>query len=311
MEVWLNSENGNTAVDTYVDRIWTGKAPDVAVVDMGDHRSQDEAISMMGMVPWVLAKCSDWRMIPLENLVASSRDSGTRIAVEVNAEMDINGAAFALEFGADAILVGEDLLEAATTIAGDKNPISGTDKQMSDYSEVAQISSVVNGGIGERVCIDLTRRLEKGQGMAIGSIAGMLCIIHGETVPSEFVPTRPFRVNAGAIHSYVLMADGKTKYLHELSSGDEVAILSCSGIEGSAIIGRLKIEVRPLLLVRFQGDIDEGQTTVQHAETVRFVTPDGSHLSVTEANSGDEISVFRDNRARHIGLPIDGRMSEK
>ena len=128
MEVWLNSENGNTAVDTYVDRIWTGKAPDVAVVDMGDHRSQDEAISMMGMVPWVLAKCSDWRMIPLENLVASSRDSGTRIAVEVNAEMDLNGAAFALEFGADAILVGEDLLEAATTIAGDKNPISGTDK---------------------------------------------------------------------------------------------------------------------------------------------------------------------------------------
>ena len=39
---------------------------------------------------------------------------------------------------------------------------------------------------------------------------------------SGFVPPRPFRVNAGPVHAYVLMADGSTKYLSECRAGDEV-----------------------------------------------------------------------------------------
>jgi 3-dehydroquinate synthase II len=165
--------------------------------------------------------------------------------------------------------------------------------------------------MGERACVDLTRRLEIGQGMAIGSVSSSLCLIHGETIESVFVPTRPFRVNAGAIHSYVLMADGKTKYLSELVSGDEVAILSKNGIEDSSTVGRVKIENRPLLMVRFSTSESEGQIILQQAETVRLVSSETDLISVTEIEIGDRILIISDNRFRHTGIAIDGDVVER
>ena len=175
----------------------------------------------------------------------------------------------------------------------------------------ARIVSLESAGVGERVCIDLTRRITEGQGAATGSISGKLCLIHGETISSEYVPNRPFRINAGAIHSYILMADGKTKYMSELETGDEIAILSSPGYIETAVIGRLKIEIRPLLVVRFEISGEEGQTVVQQAETVRFVSPTGKAVSVTDAKAGDKITVFTDDRVRHIGIALDGGMVEK
>jgi 3-dehydroquinate synthase II len=37
----------------------------------------------------------------------------------------------------------------------------------------------------------------------VGSSAKALCLVHGETLATPFVPARPFRVNAGPVHSYV------------------------------------------------------------------------------------------------------------
>ena len=168
-----------------------------------------------------------------------------------------------------------------------------------------------SAGVGERVCIDLTRRINEGQGAATGSISGKLCLVHGETISSEYVPNRPFRINAGAIHSYILMADGRTKYMSELETGNEIAILSSSGSIETAVIGRLKIELRPLLVIRFEVFGEEGQAIVQQAETVRFVSPTGTAVSVTNAKAGDKITVFTDDRVRHIGIALDGEMVEK
>ena len=120
---------------------------------------------------------------------------------------------------------------------------------------MANVTNVESGGVGERVCIDLTERLIEREGMLIGSSANALVLIHGETIPSEFVPSRPFRVNAGAVHAYCLMADGSTKYLSELTAGDRVAIANPSNEIRSATIGRLKIERRPFLLVHFESAI--------------------------------------------------------
>jgi len=69
-----------------------------------------------------------------------------------------------------------------------------------------------------------------GQGFMFAAVYDSWINEHGETVESEYVPTRPFRVNAGSVHSYILMSDGSTKYLSELNSGDEVAVVSEDGI---------------------------------------------------------------------------------
>ena len=311
MEIWLDSVGSESIDSADVDRIWNGSATDVHEVKIEDSSSQKMAISKIGMVPWLLIRCSNWTMIPLENLVASSRESGTRIAAAVNKEIDINGTISALEHGVDAILVRDNLLEPALLAAREKSPIPVSDDVQHPHIGSAEIISIESGGVGERVCIDLTSRLNEGQGIATGSISRMLCIVHGETIPTEFIPTRPFRVNAGSIHSYALMADGTTKYLSELNAGDEIAILSSEGIVGNAVIGRLKIENRPLLIIRFRVGSEQGQVILQQAETVRLVAPGGGALPITSAASGNNISVMIDERVRHIGQPLEGRVKER
>jgi len=45
-----------------------------------------------------------------------------------------------------------------------------------------------------------------------------LVFVHAETAESPYVASRPFRVNAGAVHAYVRTPDGGTKYLSELQA---------------------------------------------------------------------------------------------
>ncbi len=106
------------------------------------------------------------------------------------------------------------------------------------------------------------------------------------------------------------MADGSTKYLSELRAGDMVAVLAAEG-RRSASIGRLKIERRPFLLIRFECGSVEGQLIAQQAETVRLVSPAGEALSVTGLEPGDEMLVRLDSSMRHIGQALPGEMSER
>ena len=107
------------------------------------------------------------------------------------------------------------------------------------------------------------------------------------------------------------MADGKTKYLSELTSGEEVAILSSSGSQERATIGRLKVETRPLLLIRFDAPSSQGQIVVQQAETVRLISSDGGAISVTNAKEDDKIFVLADKRARHVGFALNAEVNER
>jgi len=310
MQIWSQSSDEESSNMDVVSRFWDGFSEDVSEVQIDHPSDQEEALSLIGLVPWLLVRCSDWTMVPLENLVAASRGTSTRIAAAIDEEVELNGAAFALGGGVDAILVPRHLVNDAITILGGKWEMEETQVDRAIIEE-ARILSIESAGVGERVCVDLTRRISDGQGMAVGSISGNLCLIHGETIQSDYVPTRPFRVNAGAIHSYALMADGKTKYLSELTSGDEVAILSSSGNKEKATVGRLKVETRPLILIRFEVPGSEGQIVVQQAETVRLISPSEGAISVTQAKEGDKISIVTDNRARHVGFALPAEVKEK
>lgn len=312
MELWQDS--GAEPSRDSCSRIWKGSAPDVAEVNLDDAVSQKEAISLIGMIPWILVRCYDWTMIPLENLISHSSGSGTKIVAAISDIVELNGAAFALEHGVDALLLppqNVDLWEEAEIIFSNKNSVNKANETVVRLSP-AKILSINSSGIGERVCIDLIERLEIGEGMVIGSTSSSLALVHGETIESEYVPSRPFRVNAGSIHSYVLMADKSTKYLSELSAGDEVAIISYSGKIRKSIIGRLKIEKRPFLIIRFKSKSGEdGQIILQQAETVRLVDTSGGVISVTDLEIDDEIIVRIENQMRHIGKSLDGEMNEK
>ena len=315
MEIWLDvSSTDSSDIPEGVSRVWSSSDTDVAEVTLDDHHGQDEALSLIGAVPWILVRCNDWTMIPLENIVATASGSGTKVATVISREIDLNGAAFSLQLGVDAVLLppeegNEPLWAAAREMTPKINESTGTVETPRLVN--ASILSVESAGVGERVCVDLIERLSPGEGMAIGSSASSLCLVHGETIPSEYVPSRPFRVNAGAIHAYVLMADGSTRYLSELQSGDEVAVLSSNGSKRGAVIGRLKIERRPFIMLRFSTPMSEGQIMLQQAETVRLILTSGEAISVTHIEEGTEILTLNEASMRHIGQSVPGEVAER
>ena len=311
MQIWLDSPTNDYSGNNTVSRLWRGGSSDVSEVFIENSFDQEDAISLIGLVPWILVRFSDWTMVPLENLIASSRGSGTRIAVAIEDKIELNGAVYSLGGGVDAVLVSSDLVDEAAIMVGERLEFEEGEKEIELSILHAEVTSVESAGIGERVCIDLTRRIQIGEGIPVGSLSSSLCLVHGETISSDYVPTRPFRVNAGAIHSYILLSNGKTKYLSELISGDEVAVASESGLQGSATIGRLKIETRPLILIRFRANGKKGQIVVQQAETVRLVSPSKEPISVTALSEGDSISIISDSRMRHVGIAVRSKVVEK
>ncbi len=313
MELWLDCSNEYSEKNSiYADRIWEGDLPDVAEIYLEDDKSQNEAYSVIGLSPWILVRCKNWKMIPLENLISRSLGTGTKIAVSIDEKLEIEGAAFALEHGVDALLLPNDDEIWSKAVKIRENKTTDGQKKKNDVSRlnVAKVTSIESGGFGERVCIDLIERLKEGEGIMVGSTSNALCLVHGETLESEFVPSRPFRVNVGAIHSYILVKADKTKYLSELVSGEKVKIIDCDGNERYASIGRIKIERRPFLKISYSNEQIKGQIILQQAETVRLIDNLGRAVSVINIKIGDKILVMQDSRMRHIGNAIEGEMSE-
>ena len=173
------------------------------------------------------------------------------------------------------------------------------------------VTEVTSFGLGDRVCVDLAGLLAPGEGMLVGSTAAMMALVHGETVPSAFVPTRPFRVNAGAVHQYAQLPDGSTCYLSELTPGDEVLIADAVGKTRCLRVGRLKIERRPLISILFSNQKgQEGRVLLQNAETVRVVDARGTPVSVTALEAGMRLISRSDVTGRHVGQPIESEVTE-
>ena len=294
-----------------------GKTMQHVVID--SQQQQDYALSLVGIIDWILVSAKDWAMIPFENIVAACQPTHTKIAAFISDPEQAIGAAFALESGVNALIVPPDSsVVNASLIAKSLRLERSSDEPESLIDTTRQslssfiIKSIDYGNIGDRICIDLTSFLTLGEGALVGSSAMMLAMVHAETIPSEFVPTRPFRINAGAPHSYILMADDSMKYLSELSSGDNIAIFSTDGVRRSCTIGRLKIEQRPFLKINFHDtNNNEGHIFLQQAETVRLVSDKGTGCSVTHVRAGDKILGLSSTKGTHIGHQVSGSVEEK
>lgn len=284
-----------------------------------DNSGQDEAKALIGSVSWLLVSFNDWSMIPIENLIAAAEGTPTRIAALLTEPHQVQGAAFALEQGVDAVVVDSqpamvDAALIAKALRLERQEHFEPDRKSTQELSLSllEITGVGEGGVGDRYCIDFTSLLGKGEGMLIGSNATSFMLVHGETISSDFVPVRPFRVNAGTPQSYTFMADGTTKYISELSSGDTISVINDAGTTRTLTIGRIKIERRPMLLFRWMDENHkEGHMFLQQAETVRAVGANGKPVSVTRLKIGDQILGCVDNGARHIGAAISSTVNER
>ena len=91
------------------------------------------------------------------------------------------------------------------------------------------------------------------------------------------------------------------------------------GETGTATVGRVKVERRPMLLVEAEvapssgnglNSPAKGTVFLQNAETIRLVTPEGKAVSVVELQEGDRILCRLDVAGRHFGMRITEEIKE-
>ncbi|MEJ5300464.1 MAG: 3-dehydroquinate synthase II [Thermodesulforhabdaceae bacterium] len=256
----------------------------------------------------------DWNIIAVENLVAA----GGKLLLGVRSLDETRLALTILEKGVSGVLVETD----------DPNILRGIASLVKGMGETFQIqeavvTSVEPVGLGDRVCVDMAMMLGPGEGLLVGDTSSFLFLVHGETIENPYAAPRPFRVNAGGVHAYTRIPGGKTRYLAELRSGDPVLVVSHDGKAQEAAVGRVKIERRPLLIIKAQlaSKSDDGLSLVrtsqkgslilQNAETIRLVSPSGKPISVVELKKGDRVLVVTDVPGRHFGIAVEETISEK
>ena len=262
----------------------------------------EEKIVKLSQNKRVILECTDWTVIPLENLIAK----GAKVIAQVRDLKEAQTAFGILEKGVDHVLFHtDDVIELKKALSWFR---SEGDKISLQAAEIVEVRSV---GMGDRVCVDTCTSMDMGQGILVGNSSSALFLIHAESISNPYVSPRPFRVNAGPVHSYTRVPDGKTKYLSELSSGDQVMIVDFKGNTTTGIVGRLKIEKRPLMLVRAVFKGKEITSIVQNAETIRLTSPDGKAISVVNLTPGDKVLVAMEEGGRHFGIKIEESITEK
>ena len=246
-----------------------------------------------------------WEVIPVENLLAQSDSVLAEAATLDEARL----AAGILERGVAGIIVSREAVADLKTIVAQCKMAQGREELLP-----AVVTRVESVGLGHRVCADTLSILRKGQGMLVGNSSAFTFLVHAETERNEYVAARPFRVNAGAVHAYVRLPGDKTTYLGEFKAGQEVLIVDANGETSLATLGRVKIEVRPMLLIEAQIKTEEGVKTgavfLQNAETIRLTTPGGEPVSVVGLKPGDTILCRLDEAGRHFGMRISEDIRE-
>ncbi|WP_328916089.1 MULTISPECIES: 3-amino-4-hydroxybenzoic acid synthase [unclassified Streptomyces] len=276
-------------------------------VEIIDAATLEDACQSGRTEKWSLLLFRDPTKIPLEIVIAAAaraKGSLITIAQDVEEAEIIFGV---LELGSDGVLMAPARVGDATALklsaeAGVPN------LQLTELT----VTGTAHVGMGERACVDTATHFGKDEGILVGSHSKGLILCVSETHPLPYMPTRPFRVNAGAIHSYTIGANERTNYLSELKAGSKVTAVDIHGNTRLVTVGRVKIETRPLLSI--DAVAPDGRTAnliLQDDWHVRVLGPGGTVLNSTELKPGDIVLGYLPTEDRHVGYPINEFCLEK
>ncbi len=274
---------------------------DLKEVTIRGPEQEEEVVRLARETP-VVVHTTDWTVIPLENLVARSAN----LFVEVQDKDAAQMALGVLERGVDGLVVATAsprvIKEIARLVKESATPVPLT---------TARITQLRPLGMGDRVCVDTCANMGPGEGMLVGNSSGGLFLVHAESLENPYVAPRPFRVNAGPVHAYIRVPGNKTRYLGELAAGDEVLVVNHEGRARPSVVGRVKVESRPLMLVAATAGGREITTILQNAETIRLTRPNGEAVSIVSLKPGDEVLAALEEAGRHFGHKVQETILEK
>jgi 3-dehydroquinate synthase II/3-amino-4-hydroxybenzoic acid synthase len=275
-----------------------------------DHDSLHASIAGGADHAYLRVRFRDPTNIPLELVIATLQATETVLVKEIAAG-DVDDAIVTLgvmEVGADGVLFtprSQGEYDALTS----RFRRRASDEVSIEPATIVQTQPI---GMGYRSCIDLATLFSETEGMIVGSTSqgGILCCPEVFFLP--YMELRPFRVNAGAVHSYVYNAGDRTDYMSELRAGSPVLVVDASGKTRPAAVGRMKTEVRPLRLIEFEFEGGErGNVIMQDDWHVRVFSADAKPLNITELAPGDRVLAHRAKPGRHVGIAVDEHIVER
>jgi 3-dehydroquinate synthase II/3-amino-4-hydroxybenzoic acid synthase len=286
------------------------------------HAYVDDGASLHGAIEvgsrhsYLMIRFRDPTNIPLELVIASLQATETVLVKEINDPLDIEDAVVSLgvmEVGADGVMYSPTDHALLDQLTARLDGVEAPDVNI----EVGTIVRSVPVGMGFRSCLDLATLFSPDEGMLVGSTSqgGILCCPEVFFLP--YMELRPFRVNAGAVHSYVYNIGDRTDYMTELRAGASVQIVGADGRARKAVVGRVKTEVRPLRLIEvdFAGKDGEGARRVnvimQDDWHVRVFSAEGQPRNITELKPGDKVLGHVAKPGRHVGIRVDERIIEE
>jgi 3-amino-4-hydroxybenzoic acid synthase len=270
-------------------------------VEVVDADSLEEACHAARTETWCVLEFRDPTKIPLEIVIAAAAGAdGTIMTVAASVE-EAEIVFGVLELGSDGVLMPARTVGDATALRR---------AALAPGGELTLVELEITGtahiGMGERACVDTCTYFHQDEGILVGSHSKGMMLCVSETHPLPYMPTRPFRVNAGAIHSYTLAGHGRTRYLSELRSGGKVLAVDIKGRTRTVSVGRVKIETRPLISIdAVAANGQEVNLILQDDWHVRVLGPGGTVLNSTELRPGDRVLGYLPTADRHVGYPID------
>ena len=245
--------------------------------------------------------------IPLELLIAAFQKKNCVLMKFVNNVQDAEIVFGVMEKGSDGIIfTSREMMEIE-----EMSKLIEKANQVQLNLETGKVVDIKHIGMGCRVCVDTTSILDKNEGMLIGSTSTGGILISSETHHLPYMELRPFRVNAGAVHSYTWFFD-ETIYLSELKSGMQVMAVNTEGRGRAVSVGRKKMEIRPLLKIEVESKSGKRiNVIVQDDWHIRILGPKGKVHNASAIKIGDELLAYFCEGGRHVGIKTDEFLEEE
>ena len=257
---------------------------------------------------YLMVSFKDPTNIPLELVIAELHPTSTVLLKETRADIDDGVIALSvLELGSDGVVVTFDTMAQFDGFFRKLDAGKGSRFKI-DSGTIVRTTHL---GPGFRACIDTTHLFNANEGILVGSTSsgGILCCPEVFYLP--YMELRPFRINAASVHSYVFQRNDRTSYISELRAGSELTAIDQHGNAREIFVGRVKIEVRPLILIEaLFPDERKVNIIMQDDWHVRIFSDEALPLNVTELRPGDRVLGFGTTPGRHVGVKVDEQIVE-
>ncbi|MFD7068327.1 3-dehydroquinate synthase II [Streptomyces sp. NPDC059913] len=275
-------------------------------IEVDDADSMNAAVAALGLVDVLVISFSDETNIPLELIIAEAQSSRTTVVKRVWSLNDALVTRGVLQHGPEAMLLRVD---TPGDVASLGNAFAAFNTEQVDLV-AAEVTDVRSIGMGVRGCVDTADLFQEDEGMLVGSTSSGGLLVCAEVHYLPYMNLRPFRVNAGASHSYVWTPRGRTSYITDLRAGEPALAVSTSGRARPVVVGRVKSEMRPLRLIECRVGNATINTIVQDDWHVRLFDAEGKVRNCTTIRPGDRMMAVAANPGRHVGIAVSETIVE-